>query len=76
MIGLTCHASAVSVGNVDERLTVAGAAALLGIAPASWRAVVARNERFKPDGHYDGRTPWWYRETVLAYREAHPARSA
>ena len=56
----------------DERLTVAQVADLLGIKPGTFRAYrtrkVGRKYAPDPDGHYDERTPWWWRSTIKEWR--------
>jgi hypothetical protein len=52
----------------EDRLTVAEAAELVGVAPATWRAYVARGRAPKPDGRHDKRTPYWFRSTVEGWR--------
>lgn len=47
------------------KLTVAQAAALTGVTPATWRSYVARGQRPAPDGKTDPcGCPWWYETTV------------
>jgi len=64
------------MAGMDERLTVAGVAARLGIRPSTWRSYVAREQAPKPDGEYDGRTPWWLASTVDAWQSARPRKPA
>jgi predicted DNA-binding transcriptional regulator AlpA len=51
-----------------DRLTTAAVAALLGIAPATWRAYVSRGQAPPPDGHIDKRTPYWLASTIEKWR--------
>ena len=54
---------------MSERLTVAQAASLAGVRPSTWRSYVAREQAPRPDGQFDGRTPWWHEETVREWME-------
>lgn len=53
---------------VPERLTASAAARLAGIQPATFRAYVSRGQAPEPDGHIDGRTPYWLRATIEQWR--------
>lgn len=52
----------------DDKLTVTQIAALYGIKPATFRAYVKRNQAPPADGQHDGRTPYWLRSTLMAWR--------
>jgi hypothetical protein len=54
-------------------LTVADAAELVKVKPASWRHYVAVGRAPAPDGHL-GRTPWWRRETVEQWQASRPGQ--
>lgn len=60
------------------KLTVAEAATLAGVTPATWRSYVARGQRPEPDGYAEPcGCPWWYVATItrdIAEREAAVAR--
>lgn len=59
---------------MDDRLTTADVAAILGIAPVTWRGYVSHrkpvgNPAPQPDGHIDARTPYWLRSTIDAWQK-------
>lgn len=54
--------------SADDRLTVGEVAALIGVATSTFRAYVARGQAPPPDGHLDGRTPYWLRSTIKSWR--------
>lgn len=58
----------------DERLTVAQAADRAKVQTSTWRSYVARNQAPKPDGEFDGRTPWWLASTVDAWLASRPRK--
>lgn len=65
---------------MEDRLTTAEVADLLGIKPVTWRGYVSHrkpvnNPAPAPDGHFDARTPYWNRSTVEAWRDARPSGS-
>lgn len=81
---------AVHTRCVDEgdEITVNGRRVLLRAAvarrvhvePDTWHAYVSRqqpkgNPAPKPDGHIDGRTPYWWPETVDAWHARRPVAS-
>lgn len=51
----------------DVPLSTGEVARRLGIAPATWRVRVHREQAPKPDGMFDGRTPYWWQTTIDAY---------
>jgi hypothetical protein len=59
-----------------DKLRAADAAGLAGIRTATWTAYVSRGQAPKPDGHYDQRTPWWYRSTIEQWRTARPGQGS
>lgn len=61
---------------MDEKLTVAEAAARVGIKPVTWRGYVHAGQAPQKDGEYDKRTPWWYASTVDAWNASRPGRGA
>lgn len=58
----------------DEKLRTAQIAERLGITSSTWSSYVTRGQAPKPDGHYDGRTPWWLASTVEAWHASRPGR--
>jgi hypothetical protein len=57
------------------KLTVAEAAALAGVRPATWRSYVARGQRPAPDGVADPcGCPWWWETTIAKDVAARRAR--
>lgn len=52
----------------DDRLTATQIASLYNIAPATFRAYVARKQAPPADGYHDKRTPYWLRSTLEAWR--------
>lgn len=50
-----------------EQWTVAEVAAYLGVQPSTATAYLARQQMPAPDGRM-GRTPWWYANTIRAWR--------
>lgn len=52
----------------DEKLTVPKVAALYNIKPATFRVYVHRKQAPEADGYFDGRTPYWLRSTLEAWR--------
>jgi hypothetical protein len=65
---------------MEDRLTTADVAKLLGIAPVTWRGYVSHrkpvnNPAPTPDGHIDARTPYWLRSTVEAWQSGRPTLS-
>lgn len=51
----------------DVPLSTGQVAAQLGIAAATWRVRVHREQAPPPDGMFDGRTPYWWQTTIDAY---------
>lgn len=60
----------------QQRLRVADIATRAGITPTTWTAYVARGTAPKPDGHYDGRTPWWWASTIDTWLANRPGQGA
>lgn len=58
----------------DEKLTVPKVAALYDIKPATFRVYVHREQAPPADGHFDGRTPYWLRSTLEAWRPIPPSK--
>jgi hypothetical protein len=59
----------------DEKLPSKLAAERAGVAPATWRAYVSRDQAPKPDGFFAGpRSPWWWASTVDAYLASRPGQ--
>jgi hypothetical protein len=54
--------------SAHDRLTVGDVAALLDIAPSTFRAYVSRGQAPAPDGRFDGRTPYWLASTIAGWR--------
>jgi hypothetical protein len=50
------------------------AAAYLGIKPSTWRSYVSTGRAPTPDGHIDGRTPYWNQGTLDAYQANRPGQ--
>lgn len=50
-----------------EQWTVAEVAAHLGISPSAVTSYTARGQMPAPDGRM-GRTPWWWADTIRAWR--------
>lgn len=64
------------VTDPNEKLTIPDIAALYDIKPSTFRAYVNRKEKQhapKPDGHF-GRTPYWLRSTLEAWRPIPPSK--
>lgn len=64
---------------MEDRLTTADVARLLGIDPATWRGYVShrkpvQNPAPPADGKFDARTPWWFRSTIEAWQANRPNR--
>lgn len=57
----------------DVPLSTSQVAEQLGIAPGTWRVYVHKGRAPQADGHFDGRTPYWWQTTVDAYK-ASPER--
>lgn len=60
----------------DDKLRSDAAAELAGIRLSTWSAYVARKQAPKADGHYDLRTPWWYRSTVEDWMASRPGQGS
>jgi hypothetical protein len=60
----------------DDKLRSDAAAELAGIKLSTWSAYVARKQAPKADGHYDLRTPWWYRSTVEDWLTSRPGQGS
>lgn len=52
----------------DMPLSTRQCAELVGCTPSVWRVRVHRETAPPPDGHFDGRTPYWWQTTIDAYR--------
>lgn len=50
-----------------RKLVTSEVAEMTGMKPASWRSRVNRGMAPKPDGRFDGRTPWWWESTVRRF---------
>lgn len=58
-----------------KRVGNAGAAALLGVKAVTWRKSVSEGYAPPPDGRETfGGSPWWFEDTVTAYRDSRPGR--
>lgn len=65
--------SGMGIG-AGRQCTAAEAAEVAGLASAgSWRSR-AGEWGLPPDGHYDGRTPWWWQTRIMAARDARPGQ--
>lgn len=51
-----------------EKLTATQAAAVVGVTASTFRSYVSRGQAPGEDGKIDGRTPFWYRSTIRAWR--------
>ena len=58
----------------NQKLCSAAAAAVAGVELNTWSSYVARHQAPKPDGHHDGRTPYWFSATVHEYVRTRPGR--
>lgn len=58
----------------DEKLIVTEIAALYGIKPGTFRVYVHRKQAPASDGMLDGRTPFWFRSTLEAWRPISPTK--
>lgn len=54
------------------RLTVSEVAEMVGVKPATFRSYVSRGQAPKADGQYDGRTPFWFYATIVAWKRDTP----
>lgn len=59
-----------------DKLRSAAAAELAGVQVSTWSAYVSRRQAPEPDGHYDLRTPWWYRSTIETYLGNRPGQGS
>jgi hypothetical protein len=60
----------------QDKLRSADAAELAGIGLSTWSSYVSRKQAPEPDGHYDLRTPWWYRSTIENWKASRPGQGA
>lgn len=68
---MRCYGVAVK----RAKLSVAQAAALAGIRPATFRAYVTRGSAPTPDGHEEvSGTPWWFETTIVEWVESRPGK--
>ena len=56
------------MSDVARRVGIAGAAAIVGVKPVTWRGYVHRGQAPKPDGREEiSGSPWWWESTVKAF---------
>ena len=60
----------------DDKLRSAAAAELAGVGLSTWSAYVSRGQAPEADGHYDLRTPWWYRSSIESWKASRPGQGS